>query len=90
MYNKQYNNKSQQDDLLNEFEDISELDSDATRSSSWSDMNKDDEQDDTEDSDMDISDDGDNRDDDDDALGFGVFVYDMYPNTYIRILSIIV
>nr|GFA43662.1 hypothetical protein [Tanacetum cinerariifolium] len=55
-----------------EFEDISELDSDATQSSSWSDVNKDDEQDDTEDSDMDIPDD-DKRNNDEDVAGFGDF-----------------
>ncbi|GJW31856.1 hypothetical protein Tco_0051888 [Tanacetum coccineum] len=56
------------------FEEFSELESDATRNSSWPDTNKDDDQDDTEDSDMDIcNNDFDKADND--AVGFGVFVY---------------
>ncbi|GJW67539.1 hypothetical protein Tco_0121963 [Tanacetum coccineum] len=59
-----------------EFEDISTTDSDATRDSScsYTDEEKDDETDDSEDLDMDLSDDEPNNRDDD-AIGFGVFMY---------------
>ncbi|GKF21818.1 hypothetical protein Tco_0070456 [Tanacetum coccineum] len=58
-----------------EFENTSATDSDATRGSSCSDTNeeKDDETSDFDDSDMELSDDSPQGDDD--AIGFGVFMY---------------
>ncbi|GKD40612.1 hypothetical protein Tco_1260819, partial [Tanacetum coccineum] len=58
-----------------EFEDFSDINSDVTARSSWSNTYKDDDTDDAENSDMDISDDDSDKGDDN-AAGFGVFMYD--------------